>query len=302
LVYVSKFPWSNDAGEKYWKYIKRPHPDFEDYEMLRERSKLGQMFTLSVETFGKTLKYKSNSVEDVQAIGVTYDYQDIYEFKYQKGRGFNKIEEQNGTNNVIIGHLIAEALYGNLDPIGRSLKMLGQKYTVIGVLETEGDSEFNFISYDEVAVVPYNNIRRHINISDKSPVWKNLAVKAKPGVPLKELKGEMASLLRRSRKLKPIEGNNFSLNEMTAIVTAIEGVMGALNFAGIIIGFFSLVIGMFSVANIMFVSSHFADFPMSLSIWNITLGIIVSVIVGIISGIVPAWMASRLDPVVAMRG
>ena len=353
VVYVDKFPWNNDANENYWKYIKRPSPDIEDYEMLKERSELGQLVSFSIETGGKTIKYMSSSVSDAGIVGATYDYKDIYDLQLGEGRMFTPFEDQVGSNKVIIGYAIAEALFGTINPIGKDVKLFGQKYQVIGVLESEGDNSFNFISYDEVIYVTYNNIRRYLDVSEKSPVFKRLAVKAKPGVKNKELKGEMASLLRRSRGLRPIEKDNFSLNEMTSIVTAIEGVMSALNWAGFIIGIFSLIIGMFSVANIMFVSvkertniigvkmalgaKHYmilleflvesvilcliggaiglafvwglltvvtqsTDFAVSLSFTNMLIGVIVSVVVGIVSGILPAWMASKLDPVVAMRG
>jgi len=76
---------------------------------------------------------------------------------------------------------------------------------------------------------------------------RNLNIKAKEGIDTKDLKGELTSLLRRSRRLRPIEKNNFALNEMSTLATVIEGVMGALNIAGYFIGFFSILIGMFSV-------------------------------------------------------
>jgi len=193
-------------------------------------------------------------VEEAGLMGTTYEYRDIYDLQIERGRLFTPMEDKTGANTVILGYEIAEALFEKIDPIGKDVKLLGQKYKVIGVLASEGDNEFNFISYDEVVWVTYNNIKRFIDVSEKGRAWKRLAVKAKPGIESKELKGEMTSLLRRSRRLRPAEKNNFSLNEMTAIVTAIEGVMTALNWAGFIIGIFSLVIGMFSVANIMFVS------------------------------------------------
>lgn len=353
VIYVDKIPWNEDPGQNYWKYAKRPDPSFRDFEIIKEKSKYADKTSFTIFTGGRTVKYGSSSVSDAYIMGTTPDYADIQGVSVEQGRGFTQVEYANGSNKLVLGSAVAESLFNTIDPVGKEVKLFGQKYQVIGVIKAEGDNPFNFINFDEVMWVTYNNVRRFVNVSDKSMVGKLLNVKAREDIGTKELKGEVASLLRRSRRLKPIEENNFALNEMSTLATVIQGVTGALNVAGGIIGFFSLVIGMFSVANIMFVSvkertniigikkaigakhyfilleflveavilcligglfglvfvwgaltavSRLADFPMSLSVYNIALGLGISILVGILSGIIPALMASRLDPVVAMRG
>ncbi len=353
VIYVSTMPWNEDPGDNYWKYAKRPEPDYSDFEMIVDNSKMADLVSYAVFTGGRTLKYGSNSVSEITIIGPTYDYQELYDVEIENGRYFTQLESATGSNKMIIGALVAEAIFNSIDPVGREVKLFGQKYQIIGVLKAEGDNMFNIISYDDVVWVTYDNIKKFVNTSDNSTVGRMLNVKASEEYESKELKGELTSLLRRSRHLKPIEENNFALNEMSTLVTIIESVMSVLNFAGFIIGIFSLIIGMFSVANIMFVSvkertnligikkaigakhfmilleflvesvilcviggvigllfvwgllsavSHFTDFAMSLSFTNMLIGVTVSIVVGILSGILPAWMASKMDPVVAMRG
>lgn len=353
VVYVDKFPWNENSNQNYWKYAQRPDPNFKDYKAIQEKSKLAEVAAYTIFTGGKTIKYKSSSVSDAYIMGTTKNYKDIINCDVSQGRQFTQLEYKNGANVIVLGHAVSNALFESINPLGKYVKLFGQKYQVIGVLEEEGENMFNFINHDDVMWVSYNNIRRFVNVKDESQVGRLLNVKVKPGIETKELKGELTSLLRRSRKLRPIEKNNFALNEMSTLATVIEGVMGALNFAGLIIGIFSLIIGMFSVANIMFVSvkertnliglkkaigakhymilleflvesvilcviggviglifvfglltvvSNVTDFAMSLSFINMVIGVIVSVLVGILSGIIPAWMASKLDPVVAMRG
>ena len=81
-----------------------------------------------------------------------------------------------------------------------------------------------------------------------------LAVQAKEGVPLDELKSEVTGIVRAARRLKPLENDNFSINELSQLSQVLDKVFGVLNIAGFIIGIFALIVGMFSVANIMFVS------------------------------------------------
>ena len=62
-------------------------------------------------------------------------------------------------------------------------------------------------------------------------------------------------------------------------------------------GFFGLII----VWGLATMASNMLDFSLSLTVQNIFLGISVSAIIGVISGIIPALSASRLDPVEAIR-
>jgi len=353
VIFVDVMPWNEDPGQNYWKYAKRPDPSLKDFEAIEKKSKYAGKTSYTVFTGGRTIKYGSSNVSDAFIMGSTPDYKDIQGIEAEYGRFFTPAEYQNGSNKIVLGYKVAEALFQTLDPIGKKVKLFGQNYQVIGTLKSEGNNPFNFITFDDVIWISYNNMRRFVNTSEKSQVGRILSVKAKEGIENRELKGEVSSILRRSRRLRPIEENNFALNEMSTLSTIIESVTGALNIAGFIIGIFSLIIGMFSVANIMFVSvkertnligikkalgakhyyilleflvesvilcviggiiglglvwatltiiSNMSDFPMNLSFFNMALGLGVSIFVGIVSGIIPASIASRLDPVVAMRG
>jgi len=353
VIYVQTMPWNEDPGQNYWKYAKRPEPSVKDYTSIAEKSKLSEYTAYAVFTGGKTIKYKSSSVSNAFIMGSTYDYKDMQSMDIENGRYFTQQEYNSGTNKLILGYQVAQALFNTLDPVGKKVKLFGQKYDVIGVLKSEGDNMFNVLNFDEVMWVSFNNIKRFVNTNENSNIGKLLSVKARPQIDVEELKGELTSILRASRRLKPAEGDNFALNELSMLSQVLDAVFGVLNFAGRLIGIFALIVGMFSVANIMFVSvkertniigikkalgakrsiillefliesiilcliggmvglilvvgvlkliSNAIPFEMYLSYSNLTIGVIGSIIVGIISGIIPAIMASKLDPVVAMRG
>lgn len=353
VIYVEKMPWGEDPNQNYWKYAKRPETSYKDFNAINTKSRLSEYTAYTVFTGGKTIKYKSSSVSNALVMGSTYDYRDLQNINIEQGRYFTQQEYNSGSNKIILGYQIAQALFNSLDPVGKEVKLFGQKYTVIGVLKSEGDNIFNFLNYDEVIWVSYNNIKRFVNTNENSNIGKLLSIKARPEANVEELKGELTSILRASRRLKPTEDENFALNELSMLSQVLDSVFGVMNFVGWIIGFFALVVGMFSVANIMFVSvkertniigikkalgakrsiillefliesiilcligglfgllfvvivlkliSNAIPFEMFLSTTNIIIGILCSVVVGIISGIIPAVMASKLDPVVAMRG
>ena len=352
-VYIEKFPWNDgDWENNYFKYMKRPDPDFDDFKVVKKKSKLADNVSYSVFSGGKTIKYKSNSLQDAFIKGSSYDFQSIQNLEFVKGRHFTLSEHNSGSNKVILGSVSAKELFQNLDPIGKEIKLAGQNYTVIGVLKEEGDNEFNFMNFDKVIWVSLTNARRFLNIKDGKGVGESLVVKGKPGVDNEELKAELTGILRPHRGLKPREKDNFSLMELSSLNAVLEGIFGTLNAVGFVIGIFALIVGMFSVANIMFVSvkertniigikkaigaqkgiilleflveavvlcligglvglafsylmiifiSNVLDFPMIMTMNNAVFGIVMSIIVGMISGIIPAYLAARMDPVVAIR-
>lgn len=352
-IYVEKYPWNEDWEENYFKYMKRPDPDFTDYKVLKEKSKLAKTVAYTVFQGGKTVKYKSKSLSGAFIMGSSYEFQDIRNLDIVEGRYFTQSEYSSGANKVILGHNSAAELFGkNIDPLNKEIKFAGRTYRVIGVLEEEGESEFNFMNFDNAIWTTLTNARRFMNIKDGRGVGESLIINARPGVPVDELKGELTGILRSHRKLRPKEMDNFSLMELSSLNEVLEGFFGTLNIAGIIIGGFALIVGMFSVANIMFVSvkertniigikkaigaqrgiilleflieaivlcivggliglmvsfglitliSNMLDFQMTMTFKNAVTGVAISILVGLISGIIPAYLAAKLDPVVAIR-
>ena len=353
VVYVEKFPWNEDWENNYFKYLKRPDPDFKDFEVIKAKSKLADKLAYTVFSGGKTVKYKSSSVSDVFVMGSSYDFQDIQSLDLEKGRYFTRSEFNSGANKIILGHITAKELFqNNIDPVGKQVKLFGQNYDIIGILKEEGESMFNFMNFDDVIWISLTNARRFMNIKDGKGIGESLVVRGKEGVDNEDLKGELTGILRSHRRLRPKDKDNFSLMELSSLNKVLDGFFSVMNKAGIFIGGFALIVGMFSVANIMFVSvkertniigikkalgakkyvilteflieaivlciiggcigllvsfgviqliSSLLDFKMQLTFKNAFTGLIISVAVGIFSGIIPAYLASRLDAVVAIR-
>lgn len=352
VIYLDKMPWNEDPGENFWKYAKRPDASYEDYTAIKKKSKLTENTSYTIFTGGRTVKHLTNSVSNAFIMGSTFEYAAIQNLKIAEGRYFSTNEYETGANKVILGYKVYNELFKSLDGIGREVKLFGQDFQVIGYMESEGDNAFNFINFDDVIWMGYNSVKKFINVRDESTVGRMLNVKAAQGVEMTELKGEIASIIRSVRRLKPLEGDNFALNELSMLAQVLDKVFSVLNIAGFIIGIFALVVGMFSVANIMFVSvkertsiigikkalgakryiilmeflieaiilcilggliglglvfiilkiiSMLIPFAMTMSLTNMAIGVFSSIIVGIISGILPALQASGMDPVEAIR-
>ena len=353
VIYVGRFSWAEDPGQNYWKWMKRPHPSYKDFEAVQTRLETAEYTSFHSAIGIKTAKYRSNSVEGSVLVGVTEHSGILFGLAYEKGRYFSKSELQSGAPKVILGHTVAEELFGNIEPLGKKIKVGGRRLEVIGVIEKAGESLIGIMNFDEVIIISYELAKKYANLKEGNTLDANISVKAKEGAELSEMKDELRGIIRARRRLKPKEADDFALNELSLLSNLLDKVFGVLNTAGWMIGGFALIVGMFSVANIMFVSvkertnligikkalgakkyiillefliesvilciigglagmaliwlvltgiGKLIDFSLYIDSGNIMFGVLVSMITGVIAGVIPALQASNMDPVEAMRG
>lgn len=350
VIYVEKWPWSFGPNYPWWKYMNRPYPDYEEYEHLAENLTWAKAVSIMDVKGGTTLKYKNSSIGDVDLFGTTESYSRVSDFTVEKGRFFSVQENESGKNVAVIGHTIANDLFGDLEPLGKEVKIKGLKFMIIGVLEKQGENLLDAPSNDEICFITFKTLTK-LYASRSRGISPSITIKGyTEDKGLIELENEIRGFMRPIRGLRPIEEDDFAMNRPEAIADFFDNIIGVLTFAGSIISLFSLLVGGFGIANIMFVSvkertnligiqkslgaknyfillqflfeaiflsfmggvsgiilvnfiSIFSTdtFEIVLSLDNILIGMAISLCIGIISGIIPAISASRLDPVIAIR-
>ncbi|MCB9284054.1 MAG: ABC transporter permease [Lewinellaceae bacterium] len=353
VLYVQKIPWAEDPGVTFWKYMRRPNPSYQDMAVIREKVKSAGLTDYHVFLGFKPIRYRSNTVTGAYSVATTFDFEALTGTKFQKGRFYTSAEYHNGMDKLVIGSNVADELFGSLDPIGKQVKIMGHRMEVIGVIEKSGQSMINFFDYDDGIVIGYETARKMAAVrSNHRYGGSSVIVKAAEGYSLEQLRDEVTGVLRAYHRLKPKEADDFSLNSVSVIASAMDSFFGVLSVVGMIIGGFAIFVGMFSVANIMFVSvkertsiigikkalgakqgyilleflieavilciiggaaglllvrlvtfilSGFLPFAMFLSAKNIMVGVLLSAGIGVLSGLIPAFQAARLDPVEAIR-
>ncbi len=350
VVFIHKWPWSFGPDYAWWKYMNRPLPALSELDEVKRKVKSAEAVAFHVNA-RKTIKYKSNSIENVQISGVTYEYDKIKNFELSEGRYFTDLEAEAGRSVVIIGSSIAAGLFPpGISPVGKDIKMMGRSVSVIGVFKREGESMIGN-SMDAQFLVPVNYLSNLIDIKSEN-VDPYIAVRAKSGISNDQLKDELTGVMRGIRKLKPGGEEDFALNETQLLSKNFDGLFDIVGLAGAIIGGFSILVGGFGIANIMFVSvkerTHLIGIQKSLgaknffillqflseavflslvggligllvvfgitflaqdafgmdvtlSLANVVLGLTISFLIGVIAGFIPAYGASQLDPVEAIR-
>lgn len=252
VVYVHKFPWGFEPNLAWWDLIKRPSVSERDYEsVLRQSTKADAVCLQTIQR--EKIRYRSNVANDITVYAVTSDFENTRSFEISNGRYFSSFEASSGKNVILLGSVIAERLFDKEDPVGKTITVSGFRASVIGVIKKEGKGGISDSGFDEATIVPMNFARSFINMRNKF-LDMTLIIKAKNDVPVQELSDEAKMIIRASRRLKPDQIDDFSINRSSLISQGFDAVFAGINLGGWVIGGFAILVGGFGIANIMFVS------------------------------------------------
>ncbi len=254
MVYIQKWPWGPPEGESeypWWRYMNRPVPQIEDIDQIMRRSSTvqGAVFFYG---FNRTAQYESSKIDNATVLATTYDLFDVWNLKLSAGRYFTESEMQSGVPFTVIGAVIAEKLFPGENPVGKFIKIQGFRFQVIGVYVKTGQDMFGTSMDNNIHI---STVRSFYMLDVRnSDNGQTICVKAKPGVETDRFIAELEGIMRSIRRLKPMEENNFAMNEVSIISNQFDQFFAVFNMAGWIIGGFSILVGGFGIANIMFVS------------------------------------------------
>jgi putative ABC transport system permease protein len=259
VLYINKFAWMPEDGAKeypFWQYKARPQMKLNELKALTENiASIGFATILYNDATLMKSNTFGNSVTNGSVNAVSYDFNHLQNFEIEQGRYFTNSEMQNASNSILVGNTMAENLFGNINPIGQTIKMYGDNFTVIGLLKKRGKDITGF-NFDQCVIAAYTKIKSLKNIeNDKEEFSDNtIMVKPKKGYNFTEMCFEIKGKMRALRKIKPGAKNNFSFNYLSMIQGSIDSIFKMINGAGGFIGVFSLLVGAFGIANIMFVT------------------------------------------------
>ncbi len=182
-------------------------------------------------------------------IGTVPDYEWVRNFRVIAGRFFNNQEERAAAKVAVIGSVIIENLFQGLDPLGKTIRISGQSFEVIGVLETKGQSGFQ--NPDDQILVPLSTAQRRIFGVD---FLSQITAKVIDQQRNDEAFYEIERVLRRSHKLREDQDNDFTIRNQADIISTLTETQQTFTFLLAGIAAVSLVVGGIGIMNIMIVS------------------------------------------------
>ena len=346
VLYVSKMPWIITGN--FFQYRNRPNVTFRESEKLEKKLHTALAINPTTGT-ARNVKYRSEVLQNLPIVGTT-DKQILVSVAVPElGRFITPLDIQYKKYVCVIGAEVRDRLFKGVDPLYKKINIGRYNFRVVGVMEKQGSAGYyggpNFgrqiVGPITTFVQAYGGGIRDFGI----------AVKAPSQAAMTDFRFELIGELRKIRKLKPAEADNFSLNTMDSLMNTYNKIMGVIVLIGMVITSISLFVGGIGVMNIMFVSvtertreigirkaigakrrSILVQFlfesaaiclvggligvllafgvaelinklllPATVSLPIVLVALLVSLATGILSGIIPAFRASRLNPIDALR-
>ena len=194
-----------------------------------------------------TIEANGKQVRDAQVTGATERYFEIKNLTIEQGRAFSAQEARRGVPVVVIGSEVADKLFAGRDPLGKTLRIRGEPYRVIGVVAKQGKL-FGF-SLDRFAVAPARSPVQ--DLVNPPGIVDALIVKASSIEQMRNAMDQAEGIMRSRRHLRPAQGDNFVLETSEGVLNFWAGIQRILFVIGPGLVTISLVVGGIVIMNIM---------------------------------------------------
>jgi putative ABC transport system permease protein len=350
VVYVTKWPWKDTSD--WWNFRNRRDINVEHAQPINDwiadHPQSPLKLAVPAANWGASVMRGEYRVNNIRIVGSTADLGRIVRSDMKEGRFFSDIENRSARNVVVVGFDVADALFPNVSPIGKEIRIRNQLYTVVGVAARQG-SFLGLFSWDSQVIMPLGAFGRSFPVRYAEPEIR-VQIDLERA---EEARDEIRGIMRRMRGLSPEKKDDFEINSQQVIREQLDPVKRGIAIGGLFITGLALFVGAIGIMNITYVSVKertkeigtrkalgarrrtillqflieavsicvlggmgglamawglsaivsvlMPTFPLVFSIGLVLLGLGVSVFTGIFSGFAPAWQASKLDPVVALR-
>jgi len=165
------------------------------------------------------------------------------------GRTFTPVEYAAGARVAVINDKLAQSLFPGLDPIGKTIKIFGAPFQVIG-LHAEAASLFSNADDPRLAI-PHTVFTK---VADYERGWMEIAVIPTETTTTLDAQDEVTTAMRTARRLKPSEPNNFAIVTQDRVLDAFNKVTAGFFVVMIALSSVALMVGGVGVVAIMMIS------------------------------------------------
>jgi putative ABC transport system permease protein len=249
VLQVQKFDFFVGGFDE--KMLRRKEISEEDALAIRQQCPSLSHVVFVVEPNGPppTLRYKDEKSRMVQVIGTQPSLLYIHSLDLEEGRMFTDEELFHRAKVVVLGHSPRRDLFPNVDPIGKTIRIKNDDFTIVGTF-AERKTLFGSMG-ENFAMIPYTTY--------KATIWTErdhqvVAAAVREEVPVEVAKEEIIRVMRVQRKLKANQDNDFAVTSSDAALEFISRITGPIAAVLASISSIALLVGGIGVMNMMLVS------------------------------------------------
>ncbi len=248
VLLVQKFDFFVNGFDE--EMLRRKDIEEEDVEAVSSRCKTLSHVAFVFERQGipPTLSYQNEKSRMVSIVGTQPSLLQIYSLDLSDGRMFTDMEVSRASKVVVLSNSPRRDLFPNLDPIGKKIRINDDEYTIVGVFaERKALGEVG----DNFAAIPYTTYQATMETDMDMPY---IMASVRDDVSLEEASDEVIRVMRRQRKLKASEDNDFAVTSLDATLDFIERLTAPIALILSAISSIGLLVGGIGIMNIMLVS------------------------------------------------
>jgi putative ABC transport system permease protein len=182
-------------------------------------------------------------------IGTVPEYESVRSFRAARGRFFTHSEERGVAKVCLLGATVAENLFPAGDPLGGQIRIAGQTFAVIGLLESKGQSGWQ--NPDDQIIVPLSTAQRRLFGLD---YLSQITVRAPSDGMMEHAFLDIERILRREHRLRPEWDNDFTIRNQADIIQTFQETQETFTLLLAGIAAVSLIVGGIGIMNIMLIS------------------------------------------------
>lgn len=187
---------------------------------------------------------------NTQVQGMTPNIIDIRNYTIKTGRMYTEKEMTSRDRVCVIGQTVADNLFSEGDPVGKTVRINKAPFRVVGVLNSKGQSSMGQ-DQDDVVFVPLTTaMQRLMGIT----YIRNITIQCENENTIEQVQSDVVTLLRQRHKIRTGEDDDFSVRNLAEIIKTAQETTGSITLLLAIIAAISLLVGGIGIMNIMLVS------------------------------------------------
>lgn len=185
--------------------------------------------------------------------GTTASYLFIRNYEISNGRNITGEDVQNNAKIAIIGNTVATELFGDVDPINKTMRIGSVPFKIIGLLKTKGQSGMG-MDQDDLVFIPITTAQKKVFGTDFPGTVKMINVKATDSEILDTTQEDITDLLKKRHHIGKTQDDDFEIRNLAEMQETIKSSAKTMSILLGAIASVSLLVGGIGIMNIMLVS------------------------------------------------